>query len=214
MELPLFGYAINLPPHVTPKDAFGIFKLFFTEEQLQIICEHTNQRQEQVPFPDTPGSRAWDWRPMVLSEAYGYLGIRIYMGIHKEDGFPDYWKPPNIAWPGHPVRDVMSLRRFQAIHKAFRLCTADPDHDIQAVFDRLEPLNTHIREVSRELWSPGRDVAIDEAMSRFQGRSLDTLKIPGKPIEQGYKIWVLAQIGYFYDWVFHRKGTKKDVSGN
>lgn len=150
---------------------------------------------------------------MVLQEAYAYLDIRIYMGIHKKDAFFDYWKPPNLAWPGHSVREVMSLRRFQSIHKAFRLYTADPDHEIQAVFDRLEPLNTHIREVSRELWSPGRDVAIDKAMSRFQGRSLDTLKIPGKPIKQGYKIWVLAQMGYFYDWVFHRKGTKKDVSG-
>ena len=35
------------------------------------------------------------------------------------------------------------------------LCTADPDHDFEAVFDQLEPFNTHIRDVSKKLWSPG-----------------------------------------------------------
>jgi hypothetical protein len=53
-------------------------------------------------------------------------------------------------------------------------------------------------------------VAVDEAMSRFQGRSYDTLTIPGKPIAEGYKIWVLAQKGYFLTWCFHRKGKIKD----
>lgn len=90
MKLPPFGYSINLPSHVTPKDAFGLFDLFFTKEQLQIICDNTIKRQEQLPFPETPGSRAWDWRPLILSEIYGYLGIRIYMGIHVEDCFEDY----------------------------------------------------------------------------------------------------------------------------
>ena len=56
---------------------------------------------------------------------------------------------------------------------------------------------------------PGRDVAIDEAMARFEGRSYDTLIIPSKPIDEGYKIWVLAQSGYFLAWCFHRKGKTK-----
>lgn len=64
--------------------------------------------------------------------------------------------------------------------------------------------------MSQQLWKPGRDLAIDEAMSRFEGRSFDTLKIPGKPIDRGYKVWILAQMGYFWDWVYHRKGTKKN----
>ena len=65
---------------------------------------------------------------------------------------------------------------------------------------------------SIELWTPGRDLAVDEAMCRFQGRSYDTLVIPCKPIREGYKIWVLAQKGYFLSWCFHRKGTLKEKS--
>jgi hypothetical protein len=45
---------------------------------------------------------------------------------------------------------------------------------------------------SLKLWIPGRDLAINKAMYLFQGRSFDTLIIPNKPIEEGYKIWVIA----------------------
>ena len=47
-------------------------------------------------------------------------------------------------------------------------------------------------------------------MCPFEGRSFDTLVIPGKPIDEGYKVWVMAQKGYFLSWIFHRKGTIKD----
>jgi hypothetical protein len=47
-------------------------------------------------------------------------------------------------------------------------------------------------------------------MYPFQGRSFNILIIPNKPIEEGYKIWVMIQRGYFLSWVFHRKGKIKD----
>lgn len=54
-------------------------------------------------------------------------------------------------------------------------------------------------------WNPGTDVAVDEAMTRFTGRSSDIVTIPCKPIATGYKIWVLAQLGYCLSWMFHQK---------
>ena len=35
-------------------------------------------------------------------------------------------------------------------------------------------------------------------MVRFTGRSTDTVYIPTKPIPVGYKVWVVADLGYFY----------------
>jgi hypothetical protein len=57
-----------------------------------------------------------------------------------------------------------------------------------------------------QLRQPGRDLAVDECMERFQGRSHDTVKIPSKPIKRGYKIWVIAANGYFFNWIWHQKG--------
>lgn len=137
MDLPPFAYAVNLPPEIKPIDAWGIFLLFFPQEQMQIICENTNKRRESDQESCSKTSRLHAWVPMTVPEAYGYLGIRIYMGIHREDRIPYYWKPGSESWPSHPMPEVMSLRRFEAIHTAFRLCTADPDHDFRAVFDRV-----------------------------------------------------------------------------
>ena len=45
---------------------------------------------------------------------------------------------------------------------------------------------------------PGTEVAIDEIMVRFHGRSSNTCKMLNKPIKQGYKIFALAENGYVW----------------
>ena len=44
-ECPPFSHHINLPISIDSKDAFGIWSLFFTSEQLQIIADNTNKHQ-------------------------------------------------------------------------------------------------------------------------------------------------------------------------
>jgi hypothetical protein len=72
-------------------------------------------------------------------------------------------------------------------------------------------LNIHILQTSQEFWTPGRDLAIDKIIYLFQGRSFDILIIPGKLIEEGYKVWVQVQRGYFLGLVFYRKNTLRDT---
>jgi hypothetical protein len=56
-------------------------------------------------------------------------------------------------------------------------------------------------------WIPGRDVAVDEFMVRFTGRSYDIITIPSKPIPTGYKGWAVAQKGFILSWLWHSKGS-------
>jgi hypothetical protein len=39
-------------------------------------------------------------------------------------------------------------------------------------------------------------------MLPFSGRSEDTVKIKNKPIKEGFKMWVLANQGYVYTWLW------------
>ena len=50
-----------------------------------------------------------------------------------------------------------------------------------------------------ELYHPNRDLAVDEAMIKFQGRSSLKQYMPMKPIKRGIKVWVLgdSRNGYF-----------------
>jgi hypothetical protein len=57
---------------------------------------------------------------------------------------------------------------------------------------QIEPLSTHIHEVQLRIWKPGRDLAVDEIIVRFEGRSKETTTVPNKPIPTGYKVWGAA----------------------
>jgi hypothetical protein len=39
-------------------------------------------------------------------------------------------------------------------------------------------------------------------MLPFSGRSEDIVKIKNKPIKEGFKVWVLADLGYVYNWLW------------
>jgi hypothetical protein len=62
----------------------------------------------------------------------------------------------------------------------------------------VEPLCSHIQKQNLEIWLPGRDVAIDEFLVRFQGRSSNITTIPSKPTPTGYKGWAIAQVSAYY----------------
>lgn len=64
----------------------------------------------------------------------------------------------------------------------------------------------HLFTQTKKCWNPGSDVAVDECMACFTGRSSDILTIKNKPISTGFKIWALAQEGYISHWIFHQKG--------
>jgi type III secretory pathway component EscR len=42
-------------------------------------------------------------------------------------------------------------------------------------------------------------------MVAFEGRSKHTIKLKGKPIDTGYKIWCLGDYGYIWSWLFHSR---------
>lgn len=49
--------------------------------------------------------------------------------------------------------------------------------------------------------------SIDEAMVPFSGKSKVIVRMPYKPIPIGFKVWVMAQQGYFLQWNWHERGN-------
>src|SRR5436305_13225740 len=63
---------------------------------------------------------------------------------------------------------------------------------------------------SQRYYTPRTNVAIDEIIVRFHGRSSDTCKMPSKPIKQGYKIFALADQGYV--WHFQLSSRRHGIT--
>ena len=80
-------------------------------------------------------------------------------------------------------------------------------------YDRLgkvRPIMEHCSEVFYSNYSPHCQLAIDEAMIAFQGRSSMKQYMPLKPTKRGLKVWVRADScnGYFCEYdVYTGKGN-------
>jgi hypothetical protein len=68
-------------------------------------------------------------------------------------------------------------------------------------YTKVEPLLSHIRDISKKLYIPSSNVSVDEMMVRFSGRSNHTIRIRGKPTPEGYKIFALCDHGYTYTFL-------------
>ncbi len=47
----------------------------------------------------------------------------------------------------------------------------------------------HIQDVNLRVWKPGKDLAVDEIIVRYEGRVKETIIVPGKPTLTGFKVW-------------------------
>ncbi len=138
LKLPDFPLYINLPTTVQPSNAQDIFRLFIDTKIVAIIVNHTNWRAEQLSKEGLkPRALLKSWYPVTVEEIYAYIGIRIYIGIYKSPCVRDYQACRTNNQPTHPLKEVMSRERYEAIHARMRIATADSKTEFEAVFERV-----------------------------------------------------------------------------
>jgi Transposase IS4 len=55
----------------------------------------------------------------------------------------------------------------------------------------------------------GQNVSFNEMMASYSGRSKHTVKMPNKPILEGFKLWALCDRGYLWDFLFYSRTSGK-----
>ncbi|KAF4419461.1 hypothetical protein FACUT_11478 [Fusarium acutatum] len=106
----------------------------------------------------------------------------------------------------------MPLQKFELITRYFRTfdhtkLDVSDERDLPKTFQAAEEWSEYIQRVSIELYLPGTNLTVDECMVPFTGRSKETTLVKGKPTPEGFKIWVIAQQGYFLQWLWHVKAS-------
>lgn len=193
----------NLPPDISAQQPYEIFSLFFSEEQLQQLANHTNLYAERAEISEKPEKR--QWFPTTTKELRAYIGVYVYMGLagNRDTSVEGLWNTNSARSLHHNVRAAISLRRWQQIDRFFHISEGCED----TVFDQLSPLDISLREAFKKYWNTGTHLTVDETIQRFMGRAREVVNIPSKPTPEGYKIWVLANQGYVLDWMYHSKGV-------
>jgi Transposase IS4 len=121
------------------------------------------------------------------------------MGAHKEAKREEHWSKVGY------LSRFMSLVRFEQVYRYFTLQDRNLNlkKEEETFTWQVEPMASIVKSNYKALWSPCSHLAIDEAMIAYRGRTHHKVKLPNKPIKEGYKVWVLGDAGYVYDWLWH-----------
>ena len=64
-------------------------------------------------------------------------------------------------------------------------------------------MTTIVKRNYRMLWSSSSHLVVDEVIITYKDKTLYKVKLPNKSIKKDYKVWVLRDTGYVYDWLWH-----------
>jgi hypothetical protein len=201
-------HTFNARPRLRPQTSVEAFRLFITHEIVEIIIANTHSyadNHREAATPSAVPSRAW--YPTRASEMWRYFGVLVYMGIHIERESATYWQD------SYRLGSYMGRERFEQIHRYFTIRDGSiyPPRDDEDFTWHLEPVATMIRLSYQQNWSPGSHLAIDESMIPYRGKSDHTVKMKNKPISKGYKVWVLADHGYIWYFLWYSCVTGIEV---
>ena len=119
------------------------------------------------------------------------------MGYHRLSKHEEHWSESGY------LGEFLSLIRYEQIHRyfTFRDRTTAPRKDDETFAWQVESIGSIIKQNCKENWLSSSHLAIDEVMIAYRGRSSHKVKFSNKPIKEGYKVWVLDDVGYVYDWL-------------
>ena len=175
-----------------------VLELFFSSDLLEEIVDQSNIYAKQV-MGDEDFKK---WRRITVQELKAFLGFHILMAINHLPSLDDYWRRDPLLHYA-PIADRITRDRFRELSRYLHFADNDSLLPRDAPgYDRLgkvRPVIEHLSTKFAALYEPHREVAIDEAMIKFQGRSSLKQYNPMKPIKRGIKVWVLADShnGYF-----------------
>jgi len=98
-----------------------------------------------------------------------FLGILLYMGIVRKPCFRDYWTKDSL-YEIPLFKNVISYDHFQQIRSNLHVVDEDLCDKTDPIY-KVRPLVDYIIAVSQSVYTPEKDLTIDESMIKFNGRS-------------------------------------------
>jgi len=129
-----------------------------------------------------------------------FVGLLIYMGLYRNAAVGEYWNKDGTS-PTNNITSYMGQTRFEEIKRWFHI-SPPATFPRNGWYEKLQPLTGNLERRFQLYVLPASQVAVDEMMVRFTGRSQHTVRMPSKPIPEGYKIYALCDRGYTYAWAY------------
>jgi len=194
-ELPEFDEPVGVVDEAkSAKSPVQCFYLFFTSAVISVLITQTNLYADQLRAAKPP-SPSNHWHSVTKEEILAFLGLHIAMGIVNLPSLHDFWSTEPIfqhQWFG----SIMRRDRFKQILRYFHCANQtgyiprgqsghDPLYKLREIIDVLS-------ERFLALYSPNRELSIDESLIGTKCQVPFLQYMPKKPTKWGIKVWVCA----------------------
>ncbi|KAG5868686.1 hypothetical protein JTB14_036596 [Gonioctena quinquepunctata] len=161
-----------------------------------------NDESNDQPLTNKPFSMQWSKNAHAPTKYENYSFNENFGGnvdLHEKSPseiFLNFMSEDIIQRIVNEIANTISLKRFLTILRYLHInnnenapTKGDPNFD---KLYKLKPMVTHLNQKFKEIFSPARQLSIDESMVGFKGRSSLKQYMPMKPTKRGFKIWVMA----------------------
>ena len=143
-------------------------------------------------------SRIKRWAATTTTEMKQFLGLIFIMGLVKKPRIEDYWSiNPVMATP--IFNSAMPLDRFELLLRFWHFCDNEVAVENSRLF-KLKNICDALLKRFQALYTPGKQVPINESMVLWNGRLIFQQYISGKQHKDGVKLYMLCEhTGYVWN---------------
>lgn len=173
-------------------DPVALYKLFFTDNIVEMIVDETNKYAEQFKnnLPSTSRMHQQAWRSVTRDEMTTFIGILPIIGVVQLPEIRLYWSNSNM-YANTCIKKAMKRDRFLSILKYLHFS----DNTTAGITDKLHKIRNIVETIVDTFKSaikPGKSIVIDESMVPWRGRLRFRQYIPGKRHKYGIKLYKLC----------------------
>ncbi|XP_017795068.1 PREDICTED: piggyBac transposable element-derived protein 4-like [Habropoda laboriosa] len=201
------GLLLDLPSGISPGE---VLSLFLNETVISLLVTETNRYAEQKLLEHKTTGHAGQnkWNLTTSEEIKKFIGLMIWMGLVQT--------PLKKCWSTDPVynfslpRSTMSRNRFEELLSNLHFAnneTIVQNNKLGKVLPLVDILMVNYQKV----FSPGKDIVVDETMVPWRGRLVFRQYIPTKSHKYGVKLFKLCSTeGYTWSSKIY---SGRDTSG-
>lgn len=185
------GLNVHINNH---NDPYELFKLFVTDELVDMIVNQTNLYAEQFMSNRqlTQFSRFQAWKPTDQNEIFLLLGIYILLGLIWKPKIDSYFtSKPIFSTPGFPY--LLSHKRLKLLNRFLHFTNNLYPPSENKKFHKIKPVFDYINRKFSEVYTPVREVSVDESLLLWKGRLSFQQYIRIKKARFGIKTYVLSE---------------------
>lgn len=182
------GLLLDLPSDISPGE---VFSLFLNETVISLLVTETNRYAEQKLLEHKTTGHAGQnkWNLTTSEEIKKFIGLMIWMGL-VQTPLKKCWSTDrlyNIPLP----RSTMSRNRFEKLLSNLHFAnneTIVKNNRLGKVLPLVDLLTVNYQKV----FSPGKEIVVDETMVPWRGRLVFRQYIPTKSHKYGVKLFKLC----------------------